>query len=178
MKSRFFSATRKQVRALGLMSILVVLLFFAPAIRWLGQVVVRANPDRSGHIQVDVPRNWMVREGDHTLEIWKPCITILCPGPSAELSIQTGEKFVADEQTWEHGAQVAFTRLGFSGFATRDIQNRDGATTCVEASAAERREVQISTCFQPGSGITGIMRSRRGHLDAVYEIFAKSVRAD
>lgn len=178
MKRGFLVATHEQIRAIVLLSVLLLFSVFAPTMRWIGQALVRGARVRSGNVQLMVPETWMVRKKNHVLEVWKPCLTIFCSRPSAEIVIQTEDLLSADEQIWEHGAETVLKGLGFSEFVTREINNPGGAITCIEANHGVRGQELMSTCFQPVSGISATMTSRTGRLDPLYEIFATAARTN
>jgi hypothetical protein len=149
---------------------LLLLIVFAPALRWGWQALCRTQPVHVGNVEAVVPRAWMIREKKSRLEVWKPCLTVFCTYPSASMSFMWDGRVTCSQDIVMHSVGVVFAQQGFTDPQVRDVNAGLTTLECLEAKRPGQPGRVIRACFKVESCVLGNFEGNAGDQAAFSRI--------
>lgn len=128
---------RKRVRTLALLISVLLLIVFAPAVKWALLRDTATNPPlRVSTIELPVPRTWTVQRAGPKIGGWKPCMTMFCTSPPATFQVDVNEA-LASHDVWLMAAKATFKERQYPEPTARRIHSQAGNFDCLEANRTD-----------------------------------------
>jgi len=167
---QFFRATREQIKALCLLIVLLTFVALGPALKWSITAAFRENPVRAGHMEVAIPRTWLTRVSDSSIEAWKPTMTVFSSTPSASMKISLLDSVAITEEIWLDSAQTVLRERRLSNPTPRSFRGSAGPIRCLEGTTDEIPQRAGSTCIASESRIVASFEGMVSQLNGFYSI--------
>jgi hypothetical protein len=172
--SPFFRATPEQVKALRMLTLLLISIIFWPTIQWVASAIVRRNPVHTDQVEAVIRRRWIATEDGSIVQAWIPCLTIFCSSPRSSIMIQVGVPLAGKEDAWLRRAELVLREKEFSIPSKRSFRSPTGNIQCIESISQRRRGVVDSTCFESESGFEASFEGAISELGDFYSIVASA----
>lgn len=153
---------------------LLVLTVFVPTLEWGWQAIRRSRTVRMGGIQAEIPRSWMVREGESSLEAWKPCLTSFCMSRSASVSLLWLGHAGCAQDIVMRSSRGALAKLGKADPQSSEVRVGEVTLECLAAAGADRSGKRAYSCYNWRSCILGSYYGSSVHLESFYSIEASA----
>jgi hypothetical protein len=175
MPNRLLDATRNQVRALVILTVLLVAVIFSPALKWAPLVISRKNPVKNAQIQATIPRTWLLQGRDSSfIEAWKPCLTLFCSVPRPSFKITRLTTLIGNDGAWRRGTESVLEQRRFSTRRSKSFGTPTGPAQCLEAWNPSKSGEVLSTCLVSQSGIMGTFEGSTSDLTTFYSVLQSS----
>jgi hypothetical protein len=177
-------AKRNSLLCRWLMAVAAVLLLldvFAPGVNWILSAAVRKNPVRNGHVEVVVPRSWLVLNlvGDMISAVPGGCITRFCSTSSATFSWSRplpGSFEATKRATFKAATIKALEEDGFANPVLRRFDGAAGSFECVEGLKPAPAHTASVWCQASSATIMAVYQGDPAHVNSFYAL-ARSVRS-
>ena len=174
MISNFLKATPEQIKALGMLTLILLSVIFWPAIQWGTSLVIRRNHVRSDQVEAAIPLRWVAAEDSSRVQAWSLCLTMFCSAPRSSLQLQVEDRLRGKKDAWLSSAERVFSDRRFSSHLMRSFSSPAGNVQCLESVSELRREVVDSACFASESGMVASFEGVHSDLDDFYKIVASA----
>jgi hypothetical protein len=174
MKKSFLSGTRPQIRILVILLLALVGLLFSPGLQALALMTVRNNPVRNGQISAHIPGMWLAKSNDGSVNIWKPCWTVLCSTSRSSINLVIDSRVGSDEYAWERVVVSAIQNKGFPSPHPITFARTSASLKCFEAVNKLPPGQAISTCYSLGPRFVATFLGQASDLPTFYEIVTNS----
>ncbi len=174
--NRFLRATPDQIKALGLVTLLLLSVIFLPTIQWAISAALRFKPFQADGIEAVIPHLWVAAKDGSVIEAWTLCPTIFCSSPRSSIKIQVEEGLIGQKDAWMSRAKLVLSRRQSTGPLTRTVISQAGKMDCLETTSENARGIVAASCFGTDSGIVASFEGATSEVEDFYSI-VKSSRA-